>query len=175
MILAQGIAPRTASARLALVLIGSALLGGCQSLQPSAPAEVQLDGWRVVERVGDARYLAPDASGWAPALPAASLPAGSEVTTGAGGRVILARGGDHISAGPPTPGDFTAPDVERVEKVVNRAHINPIVGRQDVCRRTTDPTLPNDRAGTEIERENTAILEADVKVLAADRRGARDA
>ena len=109
MILAQGIAPRTASARLALVLIGSALLGGCQSLQPSAPAEVQLDGWRVVERVGDARYLAPDASGWAPALPAASLPAGSEVTTGAGGRVILARGGDHISAGPTSR--FTLPPV----------------------------------------------------------------
>jgi FecR protein len=100
MMQAKRIAPRTAYARLALVLVGSALLGACQSLQSSAPAEVQAGGWRVVERLGDARYLAPDASGWAPALPAATLPAGSEVTTGAGGRVILARGGDHISAGP---------------------------------------------------------------------------
>ena len=100
MILAKRIAPRTPYARLALGLIGGALLGGCQSLQPSAPAEVQADGWRVVERLGDARYLAPDASGWAPALPAATLPAGSQVATGAGGRVILARDGDHISAGP---------------------------------------------------------------------------
>ncbi len=100
MILAKRIASRTPYARLALGLIGGALLGGCQSLQPSAPAEVQADGWRVVERLGDARYLAPDAGGWAPALPAATLPAGSQVATGAGGRVILARAGDHISAGP---------------------------------------------------------------------------
>ena len=54
----------------------------------------------MVERLGDARYLAPAASGWSPAIPAATLPGGSQVATGTGGRVILARNDSHLSAGP---------------------------------------------------------------------------
>ena len=87
--------------RLALILIGCGLLAGCASARSSEPPpEARAGGWRVVERLGEARYLAPDASGWSPATPASMLPSGSEVTTGAGGRVILARAGDHISVGP---------------------------------------------------------------------------
>ena len=82
-----GIAPRTASPRLALAWIGSALLGGCQSLQPSAPADVQLDGWRVVEASATRATLAPDAGGWVRARPEAA-PAGRQRPPGAGGRVI---------------------------------------------------------------------------------------
>ncbi|HSA82826.1 MAG TPA: FecR domain-containing protein, partial [Geminicoccaceae bacterium] len=78
---------------------GSGLLAGCQGAPSPAP-EVTTDGWRVVERLGDARFLAPGASGWSPAIPATTLPSGSEVATGTGGRVILARNGDHVSAGP---------------------------------------------------------------------------
>ena len=97
--LASGLCPRTALPRLALILIGSGVLAGCQSAAPS-PSEVLADGWRVVERLGDARYLAPEASGWSPAIPAATLPGGSQVATGTGGRVILARNDNHVSAGP---------------------------------------------------------------------------
>jgi len=87
--------------RLALILIGCGLLAACQSATPSTPPpEVRAEGWRVVERLGEARYLAPAASGWSPAMPASTLPSGSQVATGAGGRVILARAGDHISVGP---------------------------------------------------------------------------
>jgi hypothetical protein len=87
--------------RLALILIGCGLLAGCASVWPSEPPpEARAEGWRVVERLGEARYLAPEASGWSPATPATTLPSGSKVTTGAGGRVILARAGDHISVGP---------------------------------------------------------------------------
>jgi hypothetical protein len=85
---------------MALILIGCGLLAGCQGATPSPSPEVMADGWRVVERLGDARFLAPGASGWSPAIPATALPSGSEVVTGAGGRVILAQKGDHVSAGP---------------------------------------------------------------------------
>jgi hypothetical protein len=98
--LAEGLRPRTAFSWLALILIGSGLLAGCQSATSRASPQVEADGWRVVERLGDARYLAPDASGWSPAIPATTLPSGSQVVTGTGGRVILARTGDHLSAGP---------------------------------------------------------------------------
>ena len=87
--------------RLALIVIGCGLLAGCESAWPSAPlADARAEGWRVVERLGEARYLAPDASGWSPAMPATTVPSGSKVVTGAGGRVILARAGEHISVGP---------------------------------------------------------------------------
>jgi hypothetical protein len=98
--LAEGLRPRTAFSRLALILIGSGLLAGCQNATFRPSPQVQGDGWRVVERLGDARYLAPGASGWSPAVPATTLPSGSQVVTGTGGRVILARTGDHLSAGP---------------------------------------------------------------------------
>jgi hypothetical protein len=54
----------------------------------------------VVERLGNARYRAPDTSGWAPAAATSAIPAGSRIETGIGGRLILTRADDHVSAGP---------------------------------------------------------------------------
>ncbi len=81
-------------------MIGVGLLAGCQSAGKAPPPEARADAWRVIERVGEARYLAPGARSWAAALPATALPGGSQVATGAGGRLILARAADHVSAGP---------------------------------------------------------------------------
>ncbi len=89
-------------------MIGAALLAGCQSAGEAPPPEVRADAWRVIERVGEARYLAPGASSWAAALPATVLPGGSQVETGAGGRLILARAADHVSASPGS--QFSLPD-----------------------------------------------------------------
>ena len=100
MILAEGARPRAILLRLALIVVGGALLAGCQSAAKTPGPEVRSAGWRVVERVGEARYLAPGVSSWAAALPATALPDGSRVVTGTGGRLILARAKDHVSAGP---------------------------------------------------------------------------
>jgi FecR protein len=110
MILAKGLGPPSGVSRLALILVATALAAGCQSAGRAAPPAVPLSrdgGWQVVERLGDARYRA--ASGdWSPTLPAIRLPDGSLVTTGAGGRLILARPGEHLTAGPASR--FALPD-----------------------------------------------------------------
>ena len=109
--LANGAGPRAAfsrlapmvlgaGSRLAPMILGAGLLAGCQSAGQAPPPEARAASWRVVERVGEARYLAPGASSWAAALPATALPDGSRVATGGGGRLILARASDHLSAGP---------------------------------------------------------------------------
>ncbi len=108
MILAKGARPRAIFSRLAPMVIGAGLLAGCQSARQTPPPEVRADAWRVVERVGEARYLAPGTGSWAAALPATALPDGSQVTTGAGGRLILARANDQVSAGPGS--QFSLPD-----------------------------------------------------------------
>ena len=108
MSLANGAVPRAISSRLAPIVIGAVLLAGCQSAGQAPPAEVRADAWRVIERVGEARYLAPGASSWAAALSATTLPDGSKVATGMGGRLILARAADHLSAGPGS--QFSLPD-----------------------------------------------------------------
>ena len=108
MILANGARPRAVLWRLLPILFGAGLLAGCQSASEVAPPAVQAADWRVVERSGEARYLAPGTSGWAPVMPAAALPGGSQVVTGDGGRLILARATDHVSAGPASR--FNLPD-----------------------------------------------------------------
>jgi hypothetical protein len=108
MTLAKGARPRANFCRLVPIVIGAGLLAACQSAGEAPPPEVRADAWRVVERVGEARYLAPGTTGWAAALPATTLPDGSRVTTGAGGRLILARAADHVSAGPGS--QFSLPD-----------------------------------------------------------------
>jgi hypothetical protein len=100
MILAKGGCPRAILARLAPIVIGSGLLAGCQAPGHVSPPEIRADAWRVIERVGEARYLSPGASSWSAALSATTLPDGSRVATGAGGRLILTRAGDHVTAGP---------------------------------------------------------------------------
>jgi hypothetical protein len=77
----------------------------CQSLR--GEPEPNPVGWRVVERLGDARFLPPSASPWTPAIAGSLLPAASRVSTGNGGRVILARPGAQISAAPGS--EFTLP------------------------------------------------------------------
>jgi hypothetical protein len=108
MILANVATPRATLSWLAPIAIGAGLLAGCQSAGHTPPPEVRADTWRVVERIGEARYLTPGGSNWAAALPATALPAGSQVATGTGGRLILARAADHVSAGPGS--EFSLPE-----------------------------------------------------------------
>jgi len=80
-------------------LAGATVLAACQSA-PVAETPAGGGGWRVVERVGDARHRAPGHGAWSPLEPAARLPDGSRVATGRGGRVILDQGAAQLVAGP---------------------------------------------------------------------------
>jgi len=96
-------------------------LAGCQSFRGGSEPESAATGWRVVERLGDARFLPPGASPWTPAIAGSLVPAASRVTTGNGGRVILARPGAQISAAPGS--EFTLPaavPVARLEQQSGR-------------------------------------------------------
>jgi hypothetical protein len=108
MSLASGARRRAALSWLTPMVVGAGLLAGCQSTGQAPPPEVLAERWRVVERVGEARYLAPGAGSWAAALPATLLPDGSRVATGAGGRLILARARERLSAGPGS--EFSLPE-----------------------------------------------------------------
>ena len=107
MILAKSLRFRSALSRLALILTLAGLAAGCQSAERTVRAAVSDGGWRVVERLGEARYQTADDDGWSPAMPASILAYGSRIATGAGGRLILARPGQHVSAGPAS--QFTLP------------------------------------------------------------------
>lgn len=79
-------------------------LGACQSAgDPPAP----VDGWRVVERLGHARFQPPGASEWLHVPAAGVVPEGSRVITGRGGRLILGDGGRQVVAS--TASDFRLP------------------------------------------------------------------
>jgi hypothetical protein len=97
----------------ALILLAATLLAGCQSAaeRPAPGPAARADGWRVVERLGDIRHLPPGATSWGPAMSGTLLPLGSQVITGHGGRLILARDDVQVSAG--TNSRFTLPDGER--------------------------------------------------------------
>jgi FecR protein len=82
-------------------------LAGCQSFHGAPDPASAVADWRVVERLGDARFLPPGASPWTPAIAGSLVPAASQVTTGKGGRVILVRAGSQISAAPGS--EFTLP------------------------------------------------------------------
>lgn len=109
MILPNGLRSRSAVARFVLILTVAGLAAGCQSAARTVRPAVPDDGWRVVERLGEARHQAAVGGGWSPAMPASTLEGGSRIATGAGGRLIVARPGQHISAGPASR--FTLPDV----------------------------------------------------------------
>jgi FecR protein len=108
MILAKGLRFRGALARLGLLLTVAGPATGCQSAERTARTDGADGGWQVVERLGEARYQPGAGGGWSPAMPASTLEDGSRVATGAGGRLIVARPGQHISAGPASR--FTLPD-----------------------------------------------------------------
>jgi len=87
-----------------LIALAVGSLTACQGTSPStamagkdiAPAAAS---WRVVERLGQARYLSPSMSGWQEIEVGSILPAGSQISTGIGGRLILAQAGNQMIAG----------------------------------------------------------------------------
>ena len=72
-------------------------------------------GWRVVERLGEARYLAPSMAGWEEVAAGSMLPAGSQITTGIGGRLIVHHAANQLSAG--TSSRFILPGWEHGDSV----------------------------------------------------------
>jgi hypothetical protein len=91
----------SAPARPWLAGLAVALLAACQQGFPLLPraSEPVEPGWRVVERLGEARYLAPSMTGWDEVVPGGMVPAGSQITTGIGGRLIVNHGRNQLSAG----------------------------------------------------------------------------
>ena len=101
----------------ALALLGA--LCACATTSAAPPPEAPTAGWRIVERVGQARYLAPDAAAWVSATIGEALADGSEVSIGRGGRLIVDAPGRHISAGPDSR--FVLPDDDRDDPLDQRA------------------------------------------------------
>lgn len=131
MVLMSRAGPRVALRQwLVPVLVMVSALTGCQSTGQSVSGGAHVEGWRVVERLGDARYLAADASGWAPAGTPTAIPPGSEVVTGFGGRLILAHAGHHLSVGPGSRFTLPQQDREALEQTVGtvRYRISPGTG-----------------------------------------------
>jgi hypothetical protein len=150
MILAKGPRPRSALSRLALILLAAGPIAGCQSApQPAPPTVVAADdhGWQVIERLGDARYRT-STDGWSPAMPPGTLPDGSRVATGTGGRLILARPGEHIAAGPASR--FSLPDAGPGAPLEQRAGQlrYRIAGSPSGGLRVVTPFLEIEAAGT---------------------------
>lgn len=84
-------------------LAALALLGGlcaCATTSDQPRPEAQPAGWRIVERIGEARHAPPGAAPWVAATVGETLAEGSEVSTGRGGRLIVDAPGRHISVGP---------------------------------------------------------------------------
>jgi hypothetical protein len=97
-----------------LTLWAAALLAACQgfpqqfSLSDKSPDAVPV--WRVVERLGEARYLAPSMAGWEQVVAGGIIPAGSQISTGIGGRLIVGQAANQLSAG--TSSRFILPGLE---------------------------------------------------------------
>ena len=90
--------------------VALAALTACASAPGERDAEVAADGWRVIERVGEARHLPPGDSSWRATITGRPISEGSEVTTGRGGRLIIAMPGRHISVGPASRFVLPSPD-----------------------------------------------------------------
>jgi FecR protein len=101
----------------ALVALGA--LTACAST-PGAPRDgAGADGWRVVERVGEARHSPPGDGTWRATITGQAIVDGSEVTTGGGGRLIIARPGRHLSVGPASR--FVLPHPDWDDRLEQRA------------------------------------------------------
>ena len=79
---------RSAWSRAWLTIPAAALLAACQGSPQqfsfsAEPPEPRGPVWRVVERLGEARYLAPSMTGWEEVVAGSMIPAGSQITTGA--------------------------------------------------------------------------------------------
>jgi hypothetical protein len=77
-----------------------AALCACATTATAPSVETRAPGWRIVERTGVARYMAPESAAWSAATTGQGLAGGSEVTTGTGGRLIVDAPGRHLSVGP---------------------------------------------------------------------------
>jgi hypothetical protein len=111
--------PSRAWSRPWLTIAAAAWLAGCQglpqlSLLDPAP-EAAGPGWRVVERLGEARYLAPGMAGWEEVATSSMIPPGSQVVTGTGGRLIVGHAANQVSAG--TGSRFILPGWEQGDSV----------------------------------------------------------
>jgi hypothetical protein len=97
-----------------LTLWVAAALAGCQVLPPLSSSDTSSEpgvpSWRVVERLGEARYLAPSMAGWEQVAAGGMIPAGSQIATGIGGRLIVQQDGNQLSAG--TRSRFILPGAE---------------------------------------------------------------
>jgi hypothetical protein len=95
-----------------LIAFAAAALSACQNLSQPVPWSSQrsepVPSWRVVERVGESRFLSPSMSGWEQVEARSILPAGSQISTGIGGRLILTQASNQLSAG--TNSRFILPD-----------------------------------------------------------------
>jgi hypothetical protein len=95
--------PSRAWSRPWLMISAAAWLAGCQGLPQPSPfetsPEVMRPGWRVVERLGEARYLAPGMVGWEQVAAGSMIPPGSQIATGIGGRLIIHEATNQLSAG----------------------------------------------------------------------------
>lgn len=108
-----------ANSRLLAVLAALTALSGCASAPSENRAETPAAGWRVVERIGEARFSPPDAGTWLAVISGRPIADGSEVTTGPGGRLILAVSRHHISVGPDSR--FSLPRPESGGRLEQRA------------------------------------------------------
>lgn len=111
---------RSAWSRPWLTIPAAALLAACQGSPQqfsfsAEPPEPVGPVWRVVERLGEARYLAPSMTGWEEVVPGSMIPAGSQITTGIGGRLIVHHAANQLSAG--TSSRFILPGWEHGDSV----------------------------------------------------------
>jgi hypothetical protein len=94
--------------------LAAAALAACQGLpslsMSETSAEPALPSWRVVERLGEARYLAPSMAGWEQVPAGGMIPGGSQIATGIGGRLIIQQAGNQLNAG--TRSRFILPGAE---------------------------------------------------------------
>ena len=100
-----------------LTLLGALCACATTSVEPRP--EAQSAGWRIVERIGEARYSPPGAATWVSLTVGETLADGSELSTGRGGRLIVDAPGRHISVGPDSR--FVLPDRERDDPLHQRA------------------------------------------------------
>ena len=106
-----------------LAMSAAAWLAACQGLPQLSPFERSPEpaatGWRVAERLGDARYLAPGMASWEQIATGSRIPAGSQIATGFGGRLIVHQGANQLSAG--TGSRFILPSWEPGDDVKQTA------------------------------------------------------
>jgi hypothetical protein len=115
--------PACAWSRPWLTMSAVAWLAACQGLPQLSVSDPSPEpagpGWRVVERLGEARYLAPGMAGWEQVAAGSMIPAGSQITTGTGGRLIVHQAANQLSVG--TGSRFILPGWEPGDSVRHTA------------------------------------------------------